>query len=161
MAFTNNVPRGEISHAKPPQAALWLGYAGVLTFVGCLRGMIIAPTPWSTFAKIGLLAYGACILSFLGGIHWGVAVTGTRETTTGPWRHLALAVLPALIGWIALLFGSQWGLELLICGFALALWGDVISQREGLSPGWSLRLRIPLSAIVIAILLLGAVIDRS
>ncbi len=50
----------------------------------------------------GQLAYGASILSFLGGVRWGMLVTpGTP--ITGSWLQYSYAVAPSLVAWSALL----------------------------------------------------------
>ena len=56
----------------PPAAAV-LGLAGVLPFVAAAVGSL-QPGPLGAFALTALIAYGAVILSFLGGIHWGMAI---------------------------------------------------------------------------------------
>ena len=53
---------------------LQLGYAGLLPFLLMMLGVWSADPGWiSDFVK-GQLAYAMVILSFLGGVHWGVAL---------------------------------------------------------------------------------------
>ena len=57
----------------------------------------------SLLANAGLLqvGYGATILSFLGGVHWGLAMTnvgGTLAAQMGEQRYL-WSVLPCLMAW--------------------------------------------------------------
>ena len=62
-----------------PQSALLLGYAGALPFIGCvvmaLAGLLMPPP----VALLWLVAYGACILSFMGGIHFGLAIAAPQS----------------------------------------------------------------------------------
>ena len=48
-----------------------LGYLGLIPFVSLAAAAVFAPTSLRGLASDALLAYGATILSFLGGIYWG------------------------------------------------------------------------------------------
>lgn len=97
-----------------------------------------------------LVAYGAVILSFLGGIRWGVAMsTLTSEQLLLP---LSVSVLPSLAGWSALLLPPRAGLLLLAVGFVSVLIADLRLQS---APAWFISLRVPLSAGAIASLVAG------
>ena len=56
-------------------------------------------------ARFGLRAYGAVILSFLGGIQWGLAIRnsdGNARTRQGLTPILTVSIVPSLIGWTGL-----------------------------------------------------------
>lgn len=56
-------------------AAIWSGYAGVLPFVVGLLGVLLAPAAdWRLQAQQAAVDYGAVILSFVGALHWGLAL---------------------------------------------------------------------------------------
>ena len=61
-----------------PPAAKLLGYAGVLPFAALGLAHFFAGGAVSAHALQGFLSYGAVILSFLGGIRWGVATRFER-----------------------------------------------------------------------------------
>lgn len=91
------------------------------------------------------VAYGAIILSFLGGIRWGEAIA------KGPAATLFISVLPSLAGFAALLLNTFLGTIILIAGFtAQAVWDFV---APGTLPNWFIRLRMVISAVVIACLM--------
>lgn len=132
-----------------PRSALVLGVAGLIPFAAA--AVAVWQGEFAHLALEGGLAYGAVILSFLGGIRWG--------TTIGPYspsrfvRDFSLSVLPALAGWISLLAPPIPALCLLIAAFLLqALW-DVLSVERGYLPGWFGRLRMYLTAGAVAALL--------
>ena len=85
-----------------------------------------------------LMAYGAVVLSFLGGVHWGFALApGTVEQSgrTERWR-LLFGVMPSLIGWVALLaplaLPAWTGLCVLIAGFLATVIVEAQAGRRGL-----------------------------
>ncbi|MEM6906904.1 MAG: DUF3429 domain-containing protein [Pseudomonadota bacterium] len=134
-----------------PQAARWLGLAGVIPFASFALAAWMVPGPL-TLAVLG--GYGAVILSFMGGCRWGLAAAGMGE---GPaFLPLALSVLPALYAWIALLLPWPWAGVALALGFALLLVADLALAREGGAPPWWPALRWPLSVAAGGSLLLGA-----
>ncbi len=79
-----------------PTLALWLGYAGLLPFIGLMLGLWFAPERLDAFLMRALLSYSAVILSFMGAIHWALAMHAEGDTAR---RHMTFSVLPALIGW--------------------------------------------------------------
>jgi Protein of unknown function (DUF3429) len=126
-------------YAPTPQA-LRLGYAGLLPFLA--GAVAIAVSDGSERSQVGwaLLAYGATIASFLGGIHWGAAMQRGMHAP----KALAWGVMPQLIGWLSLLLPLRAGL--LVAGSLLLLCYAVdrtLYPQAGLA-GW-LPLRLPLS----------------
>lgn len=136
-----------------PFPALWLGLGGLIPFAACAAGAFIGPESWRGLALVALIAYGAVILAFLGAVHWGLALAATAEAETRHARtRLTLGVVPALIGWGALLLPSWAGLTVLIAGF-LGVWAaEESGAREGLVPSRYLWLRRLLTLAVVVIL---------
>lgn len=129
------------------RATAWaLALAGLTPFVGC--AVMVALGGPDADAWLGaLIAYGAVILSFLGGTRWGAALAGgSADPVT-----LILSNLPALVAWAALLPLEMPGslrLGLLAAGLALMwLW----DRRR--PPAWYPALRA--TATVGALLSLG------
>lgn len=92
-----------------------LGYAGLLPFVALAAATWWAPAPYRAQVAFALLAYGATIASFLGAIHWGLALRGPMAPRPGP---LVWGVFPSLVAWVALLLPVSQGLftlALLLC----------------------------------------------
>lgn len=84
--------------------ALKLGYAGLLPFVaGALLVWIVNPEA-HPYATLALSAYAAVIVSFLGGIHWGV---GFRD---GDAKLFVWGVVPSLVAWPAVIMPASAGL---------------------------------------------------
>jgi len=94
----------------PSAAARHLGRAGLLPFVACAAVALWGPAAWQPAAAAALAAYAAVIVSFLGGIHWGLAMRHQPQAGT---MLLAWGVVPSLLAWPALLLPSTPGLGLL------------------------------------------------
>ncbi|NBN64212.1 DUF3429 family protein [Microvirga tunisiensis] len=151
--------------AAVPVPAVWLGATGVIPFAAPTLLLLVAPglvpAPLAPLLPLALAAYGAVILSFLGGVHWGLGLSASMAGRTDPGlaRRLVISVIPSLVGWVALLLPAATGLLLLALAFPLMLAVDLKAAREGAVPAWYPRLRIPLTACVTALLLAGALIQ--
>ncbi len=91
--------------------ALQLGHAGLAPFVfGALLVWLLGERSldahaWVSFA---LSAYAALIISFLGGIYWGLAFKQVEPSA----RTFIWGVLPGLIAWVAVVMPAYAGLVL-------------------------------------------------
>ena len=140
----------------PPSAA-WLGGLGALPFIGLAGAAPYLDSAPRMFAVHALAAYGAIILSFLGGVHWGLAIGSRSEVDDPALRtRLIVSVIPSLAAWAALLVPENQGLFLLAAAVAAMLWVDLRATRLGHAPPWYPKLRLPLTCVVVAALLLGA-----
>jgi uncharacterized membrane protein YidH (DUF202 family) len=121
-----------------------LGYAGLAPFVTFSLGCWV-PLPFVTDALSVLIAYAAIILSFMGAIHWGIAMSTADK---GGSYHLIISVIPALVAWVALIMPAAMGLATLILGFiALYLYDVAVEEPQGL-PGWYIPMRRNLTIVV-------------
>lgn len=138
---------------KLPKPAVLLGIAGLIPFLLC--GLLaVRGTSADAFWLMALLGYGAIMLGFLGGVHWGLALAPDAPARRG---RLALAMAPILAGWLALLAAqlvTYWlGLAVLSAGYAAAIAIELRANREGLMPDGYLALRWGLSTVVVVVLL--------
>lgn len=141
----------------PPPAKL-LGYAGVVPFAALALAHFFASGAVAAHALQGFLAYGAVILSFLGGIRWGVATRFERLQASA----LVVSVLPSLWAFACLLWPDPvvalWGLLLGFMTLGLADW---LLPAAGNS-AWMTDLRARLSLAVVAchvLLITGLIIS--
>ena len=63
------------SMSEVPSAALSLGLWGAVPFLVLSVLSIFVDDLWGVNVESALIAYGAVILSFLGGVHWGMAIS--------------------------------------------------------------------------------------
>lgn len=146
-----NASQSPSREASLPRAALWSGYAGVVPFLACLAAVLWAPQPeWRGFAQQAAIAYGAVILSFVGALHWALALAGRLP---GDPRTIVASVLPSLVAVAAVLIDGQRGIALLIVGFG-AFWIYEHRQWAHRLPADYLGLRRRLTLAVCATLAL-------
>ena len=151
-----------------PLPAWVYGLAGLIPFIATAVIARGVRPEWFDLAVMVQVTYAAVILSFLGAVHWGTAMTGRgargdpRAAST--WQRLGLGVLPALVGWAAVLVFLKTvftgvALGILIVGFAGAWLGDRAAVRTGHLPFWYLVLRGVLT--LVAILAMLAVLAKT
>jgi hypothetical protein len=131
--------------------AYLLGVAGLLPFVACAIAAL-SKGPYEAIGLAALIGYGAVILAFLGGVHWGVVLAPAASPRLQRLR-LALGVVPSLIGWAALGLGiaslPELALALLILGFGGTVVVESRWARESLLPSGYMGLRWMLSVVVV------------
>jgi Protein of unknown function (DUF3429) len=137
--------------ASLPQPAAILGAAGLLPFVACAvqiaTGQPLGPKLIGP-ALYALTIYGAIILSFLGGIQWGMAVA-SADRSDG-WRRYGMSVVPSVVGWAGVWVGGRAGLITLAAGIGAWAFYEVWSTGLGEAPAWYGRLRAILSVVAVA-----------
>lgn len=118
------LPQDPHHHSEPSELAHKLGYAGLAPFIGgalfiwLLSGRL-EPAPFN-FVVEAVTTYAALIVSFLGGIPWGlVMLRQAAGETDRPAHHRALwaGISYSLAAWLALLMPPHAGLVVL--GFLL------------------------------------------
>lgn len=105
-------------------------------------------------AITALVTYAAVILSFLGGIQWGLCLREDPATEVDRVKALGWSVVPSLAAWGVLWLPSSllqvFGAIVVLC----ATWAaDGVLARRGIVPGWFFVLRSTITAIVGATLL--------
>ncbi len=153
-----------------PSLAVALGVGGLIPFLACGLGSVVGngAVPAGR-ALLALIDYGAIILGFLGAVHWGLALArpalpGTTAGAEPPSLasadrlRLAGGVLPALLGWAALLVSvaasPAIALVLLIAGFVATTAVEARATASGLVPPGYMRLRWLLTLVVVPTLAL-------
>jgi len=151
-----------------PALAILLGIVGLAPFIGCGMGAM-ARDGESDRMLVALVAYGAVVLAFLGGMQWGFALPAGTDVRRQRWR-LVLGVLPPLVGWLALLIAlvaPGIALAVLTAGFIATAFGEhrAAGQDQSVPSGY-LWMRWALTVVAAAMLitvltvrLLGVVIS--
>ena len=75
-----------------------------------LSGKVLQPELTQHGFFLDPCRYGAVILSFLGGVRWGMAVDGSKFPPSSAWYHYTWSVTPSLMAWAALCLPSISGM---------------------------------------------------
>ena len=116
-----------------------LAWAGLLPFIGLTALAIF--TLWQDLMVHAFLVYSAVILSFLGGIHWGLAM---REGVTPVTARLLLCMAPPLVGWFSVGFLPDMP-ALAVMGFSYLIW--LKYDLNAVSDDWYEKLRKPITFV--------------
>lgn len=140
---------------KSPKPALYLGFAGLIPFVTPTLLMAVTGSYFPELAY-AQLAYGASIVSFLGGARWGFALPESSPAKPD-WINLANSVVPPLLAWVAMMMSDS-----ILPAATMVIMGLGISLHYDLSllptyPSWFKALRSILT-IVAFFSLLGTLI---
>jgi Protein of unknown function (DUF3429) len=101
-----------------------------------------------------LAFYSAIILSFMGAVHWGLAMADVHVLRVSGY---IVSVIPALVGWFAISFlPLPVALRVIAAAFALLLLFDLRAVRIAQAPAWYGRLRVPLTLVVVPALLIAS-----
>ena len=139
------------------RVAMILAIAGYIPFfvlmlaIGPLNGQLagiasVFALPSWFFAHV-MAVYGAVILSFLGGIRWGVAMVGDGDHSIRV-KELALSTAPSLAGWAAVFMPRSEGLYFLAICFVLQGFWDLRLVANKRAPQWFRVLRRLLTVLV-------------
>jgi hypothetical protein len=121
-----------------------LGYGGAIPFVAIALMLHLSDN--QDFLRHALLAYGACIVSFLGAIHWGerLSTFGTGKALSA---RLGWSVVPSLAAWAILAIGGRFALAAMAAALACCLLVDLYFARFRALPRWYVNMRIILTVI--------------
>ena len=133
-----------------PRTPLLLGWAGVIPFaLLSLAAVLNLNLSWIE-PRRALIGYGACILSFMGGVQWGLAMHSPGSEGSSL-RYVA-SVTPALLAWGSLALPSVVAILTLAISFASLFAFDAYIVRMGYAPAWYSPYRRQLTVPVIACL---------
>lgn len=145
----HSIPSAASQTSGPPALAWMLGLAGLIPFLAGAAFQWFSPPGWRMLAGSALLTYGAVIVSFLGGIHWGLAM----RSSSAPGPRLIWGVVPSLLGWLGVLLDSPWGQAVLVISLLACFAVDRVSYRELGLQAW-----LPLRALLTTVASLSVAI---
>ena len=137
-----------------PRVLAWLGYGGLIPFLVLTPASLLDAHHGLVWGD-ALYAYGAIILSFIGALHWGLAMSLPNLAERQRSACYVWSVVPALIAWPAVLFSPPIAAPLLVFGFIAHSIQDRRLARQAVLPGWYLPLRLRLSIVACLCLLAG------
>ena len=126
--------------------------SGVAPIVALTVAVLVDGGGAGSSAARALIAYGAVVVGFLGGMRWGAELI--RAPGAPHPGRLACAAAATMLGWAALLLEPAAALVLLIASAGAQLAWDLRAAQTGHLPAWTARLRIATSGLAAACLAL-------
>ncbi|XP_028301243.1 transmembrane protein 69-like isoform X2 [Gouania willdenowi] len=140
-----------------PKPALYLSLAGLVPFVGPTLFMLETEGyyPELAYAQV---AYGASILSFLGGARWGFALPESSPAKPD-WINLSNSVVPSLLACLAMVMSDHISsaATMIIMGYGIALHYDLALLPT--YPGWFKAMRAIFTIVAFLSLLATVIIN--
>jgi hypothetical protein len=143
----------ETKRSCPSLTARGIGYAGLIPFVCLGVTSVFWQGTHQSIIIFSLLAYGATIISFLGAIHWGLAM---RDEQSDP-ISIIWGVIPSLLAWGSLMIETNWGLVSQFITLWICFFVDFKRYTQYGVSQW-LSMRLQLTAIAGICLLLPVVV---
>ena len=136
-----------------PKSALYLAMSGLIPFLVCAAvGLSGNQVILRGAEDVIMLRYGIIILAFMSGVLWGFAGNASGRMASVAY---GVSILPALWAFFTTAGPTPQAWGALIPGFYGLLVLDFYFWRAGLAPPWWLRLRLPLTAVVMVTLGIG------
>jgi len=130
--------------------------ARVLGIGGLIPFYALAALAWQDglrhWALDTVTGYAAVILAFLGAVHWGRALSDLDQR-----NHigtLLFGIMPAMIGWLAIMLPVEFGLPMMIAGLVF-VWGSEQMAFFDVLPAWYRHLRHLLTAGAVLALMIA------
>lgn len=129
--------------SSPTLTARAIGYSGLIPFIGLSAMSVLWRDIHHSAVLFSLLAYGATIISFLGAIHWGLAMQEEQPD------HISIiwGVIPSLVAWCSLIVDTYWGLAIQFITLWICFFIDFkLYPKFGVGQWLSMRLQLTVIA---------------
>ena len=136
-----------------PWGASVAGLAGLLVFFVLALAIAFGSPTLAINAYLQLIHFGVLILTFVGAIHWGLAINAEGHNVAVPPWWYPVSTLPMALGWLTLaLVSPTTKIILLMVGFFGTFMLDVSATARGHAPLWYKNFRKFLTfAVLIAL----------
>jgi len=135
--------------SSPTLTARAIGYSGLIPFIGLSAMSVLWHDIHHSAILFSLLAYGATIISFLGAIHWGLAMREEKADRIA----IIWGVVPSLVAWGSLIIDTHWGLAIQFITLWICFFVDFkLYPQFGVSKWLSMRLQLTVIAGICLVL---------
>ncbi len=146
----------EINHLRASvlRRTVWLlGFSGLVPFIGLAIAFLVMEPGARPMLAQAMMLYAVCIISFLGGIHWGIALVFHELPVVYVVTSLVWSVLPALMAWPLSLMPLSQALPWAAVALMFILAVDLRLNKHYPIPLWFSSLRSILSVVACVCLL--------
>ena len=120
-----------------PWGILIVGFVGLFGFFAFPLAMAFGSPTLAINAYLQLIHFGVLILTFVGAVHWGLAINAKSQNIAAPPWWYPASTLPMVLGWLTLaLVSPTTKILLLMVGFFGAFMLDVSASARGYAPLW-------------------------
>ena len=140
-----------------PKVPFWLGTGALVPYVALAGAVWATPEAYTPPLLFWLSSYASVILSFLGAVHWGVALLHAEMNEGDRGVFMTWSIVPAMAGWVSLLMPIKTGLLMLIAIYAIQFAADRQLASRFQIPDWYLRLRGSLTPVAVLCLALALI----
>jgi hypothetical protein len=142
----------DTTDGRPPSWAVILGYGGLIPFATLAASLWFVGDRYQSYLGSALVGYGAMIASFLGAIHWGLAMRDGSSHNVAPY---VWGVVPSLVAWLALFPMPTFGLAIITTLLLACYKMDSITYPRYQLQQW-LPIRLRLTAVASTSCVVGA-----
>jgi hypothetical protein len=140
-------------HFLNKRLAHQIGIAGLVPFCLLAIACWVVNIEWLDTFLTGQMVYAVITLSFLGGIHWGATMVSADLTARQTARAMFWSVTPTLFAFLSTMV-HNFHLALIAIGFIVTYHVDKQLYQWYRLPDWFIRLRLILTCVVVATLVL-------
>lgn len=140
---------------KIPDAARLLGYAGIVPFFALALAAYFVPAAYELRVFMALKVYAALIITFVGALHWGIAMFQPQLSDSQAWQLYGWGVVPALMAWVLVFQSASYALAGFVTLFIVQWLMDRAAARTSTVPPWFQPLRARLTLLVVVALLVA------
>ena len=151
-----NAPNPSPVRHEPPAQAARLSYLGLLPFAfGALLAWLVQVPEAHDFVAKAMAVYGAVVLAFLGGVHWGLTMDEHGE----PPVARRWSIVPPLVGALAAVVPPFAGLPLVGMMLVVCYLVDRRLYPQARLGAWlTLRFRLTVASVLCCFLAAAAVL---
>lgn len=125
-----------------------LGFAGLIPFVLLTLICWLAPADLLNNFIRAQLAYGIVILSFFGGVHWGMVLVGAGRDDEENRQAMIWGVIPTLLAWCTMGY-MLFAFLVQVVAFIMAYKNDKKLYQSYSVPDWFIKLRLQVTRVVV------------
>ncbi|MEX0730644.1 MAG: DUF3429 domain-containing protein [Aquisalimonadaceae bacterium] len=142
----------DLKHDNPTRRTVYLiCLASALFLLGCAGGAwLLGDGLLATWLLRAVMVYAALLLSFHGGLHWGLTLKDSRADS----RTFLIGVAPSVLALAAMLMPMRPALMLLAVGYVAQLIVDLVRLKL---PGWFRTLWAAMTVAVVMALILALI----